>query len=124
MYTSLPAPVPTVNQGSGEGGFRSARRPQFRYHRHRYDQLWYARIPPSPPSPAEQTLTQLIDSRTVRSHQSGSHLHLVLGLRCAIAPRLFPDAHDLVQQTPRSDHLHTCLGVPDLSHDARRCYRV
>ena len=74
--------------------------------------------------PRRTTLTSLVDSCTIGSYQSESNIRPVLGLRFSLAPRLFPDAHDLVQQTSRSDHLHTGLGLPDLPHDARRRHRV
>ena len=76
------------------------------------------------PTACPATLTPPADSCTVWSRQPKPDLHPVLGLRCSLSPRLFPDAHDLVQQTPRSDYLHTGLGLPDIPNDARGRHRV
>ena len=83
----------------------------------------YGMHEPSPPA-CRTTLTPPVDSCTVGPRQPKPNLQPVLGLRYSIAPRLFPDAHDLVQQTPRSNHLHTGLGLPDIPNDARRRHRV
>jgi hypothetical protein len=74
--------------------------------------------------PCRTTPTSFVDSCTIGSHQSEPNIRPVLGLRLSLAPRLFPDAHDLVQQTSRSDHLHTGLGLLNLPHDARWCHRI
>ena len=76
------------------------------------------------PPASRVTLTPPANSCTLGSRQPEPDLQPVLGLRYSLAPRLLPYAHDLVQQTTRSDHLHTGLGLPDIPNDARRRHRV